>query len=627
MKTLLKNIFSKNTPRWVVLAIDLYIVTNTFVFAYLVRFNFRFDFDTSKLIFQLALVTVAALISFLLIGSYKGVIRHTGLRDSLEIFIASLLILLLLSITVSTNNNLNIFKDFTIPISILVVHFLLNVVVLIMSRFLYKGFYNLIMTDLKRDKRVLIYGAGEAGILTYGVLQNDKENRFKVVGYIDDDKGKSKKKINGVIVFNSNLVNKEFLALKKIDEIIISIQKIKQSKLLEIVNRLSTYDVVVKIVPAAKTWVNGEFNLQQIKQVKIEDLLGRNPISVKNPVLNTEFNGKTVLITGAAGSIGSEMSRQISKFNYKQLILIDQAESELYNLQQDFLGKGVENIVAIVADVRNKKRMNSIFKKYKPAMVFHAAAYKHVPFMENNPYEAVFVNVAGTKIIADLAKKYKTDKFVMISTDKAVNPTNIMGATKRIAEMYINSFDKTAVTKFITTRFGNVLGSNGSVIPLFKNQIEKGGPLTVTDKEMTRFFMTIPEACQLVLEAGIMGNGGEIYVFDMGESIKIFDLALNMIRLSGLKYPEDIDIKISGLRPGEKIYEEVLSDGENTKPTYHKKILIAESKNLDRKKTKKEIETLCILNEEMDSTLTVSKMKEIVPEFISNNSRFELLDH
>ena len=627
MKTLLKNIFSKNTPRWVVLAIDLYIVTNTFVFAYLVRFNFRFDFDTSKLIFQLALVTVAALISFLLIGSYKGVIRHTGLRDSLEIFIASLLILLLLSITVSTNNNLNIFKDFTIPISILVVHFLLNVVVLIMSRFLYKGFYNLIMTDLKRDKRVLIYGAGEAGILTYGVLQNDKENRFKVVGYIDDDKGKSKKKINGVIVFNSNLVNKEFLALKKIDEIIISIQKIKQSKLLEIVNRLSTYDVVVKIVPAAKTWVNGEFNLQQIKQVKIEDLLGRNPISVKNPLLNTEFNGKTVLITGAAGSIGSEMSRQISKFNYKQLILIDQAESELYNLQQDFLGKGVENIVAIVADVRNKKRMNSIFKKYKPAMVFHAAAYKHVPFMENNPYEAVFVNVAGTKIIADLAKKYKTDKFVMISTDKAVNPTNIMGATKRIAEMYINSFDKTAVTKFITTRFGNVLGSNGSVIPLFKNQIEKGGPLTVTDKEMTRFFMTIPEACQLVLEAGIMGNGGEIYVFDMGESIKIFDLALNMIRLSGLKYPEDIDIKISGLRPGEKIYEEVLSDGENTKPTYHKKILIAESKNLDRKKTKKEIETLCILNEEMDSTLTVSKMKEIVPEFISNNSRFELLDH
>ena len=316
MKTFLKNIFSKNTPRWVVLAIDLYIVTNTFVFAYLVRFNFRFDFDTSKLIFQLALVTVAALISFLLIGSYKGVIRHTGLRDSLEIFIASLLILLLLSITVSTNNNLNIFKNFTIPISILVVHFLLNVVVLIMSRFLYKGFYNLIMTDLKRDKRVLIYGAGEAGILTYGVLQNDKENRFKVVGYIDDDKGKSKKKINGVIVFNSNLVNKEFLALKKIDEIIISIQKIKQSKLLEIVNRLSTYDVVVKIVPAAKTWVNGEFNLQQIKQVKIEDLLGRNPISVKNPLLNTEFNGKTVLITGAAGSIGSEMSRQISKFNY-----------------------------------------------------------------------------------------------------------------------------------------------------------------------------------------------------------------------------------------------------------------------------------------------------------------------
>jgi FlaA1/EpsC-like NDP-sugar epimerase len=333
-----------------------------------------------------------------------------------------------------------------------------------------------------------------------------------------------------------------------------------------------------------------------------------------------------VLITGAAGSIGSEISKQIANFNYKHLILVDQAESDLYDIQQYLINKKLERITVIVADVRNRDRMEAIFEKFKPQYIFHAAAYKHVPLMEKYPFEAVCVNVNGTKNMADLAIKHQVAKFVMISTDKAVNPTNVMGATKRIAEMYINSQNEQGVTKFVTTRFGNVLGSNGSVIPLFKAQIDQGGPLTVTHKDITRFFMTIPEACSLVLEAGIMGKGGEIFVFDMGESIKIYDLAQNMIRLSGLKFPEDIDIKITGLRPGEKIYEELLADGELTAKTYHEKIMIAKIKPMDKQVVAKSIEELCILNDEMNYVTTVKKMKEIVPEFISNNSTYGKLD-
>jgi FlaA1/EpsC-like NDP-sugar epimerase len=298
----------------------------------------------------------------------------------------------------------------------------------------------------------------------------------------------------------------------------------------------------------------------------------------------------------------------------------------LYDLQQHFINKKLERITVIVGDVRNRARMDYIFKNYGPQFVFHAAAYKHVPLMEKSPFEAVNVNVGGTKNLADLAVKYEVERFVMVSTDKAVNPTNIMGATKRIAEMYINSMPSHGKTKFITTRFGNVLGSNGSVIPLFKNQIASGGPLTVTHKDITRYFMTIPEACELVLEAGIMGTGGEIFVFDMGESLKIYDLAVNMIHLSGLKFPEDIDIKITGLRPGEKIYEELLADGENTAKTHHEKIMIAKVKPLDKVLVNKQIEELYTLNFELNYTNTVKKMKEIVPEFISNNSVYASLD-
>ena len=384
--------------------------------------------------------------------------------------------------------------------------------------------------------------------------------------------------------------------------------------------------IKVKIVPPVEKWINGDLQLAQIKQVRIEDLLGRQPINIENPIIKEEIENKVVLITGAAGSIGSEIARQITTYNCKQLILLDQAESALYDLQQEFKKNDNLNYKAIVADVRLKNDMNQIFDEYKPDLVYHAAAYKHVPLMENNPYQAAKVNVIGTKIVADLAIKFEVEKFVMISTDKAVNPTNVMGATKRLAEIYITCLRETSKTKFIITRFGNVLGSNGSVIPLFRKQIEVGGPLTVTHREITRYFMTIPEACQLVLEAGSMGKGGEILVFDMGESIKIFDLAKNMIRLSGLNYPKDIDIKIVGLRPGEKIFEELLAVGENTIKTYHQKIMIAKVKNLDFSAIKPKIADICANIDQISKVEIVSKIKEIIPEYRSNNSEYEILD-
>jgi FlaA1/EpsC-like NDP-sugar epimerase len=621
-----RELLKRNTPRWFVLIIDIYIVINTFIISYLIRFNFSFNFDTSKFILQLPVVVIAALISFLIVGSYKGIIRHTGIRDSINVIFSSLLIFGSLIAIVMVNHQFKFIPEFTIPKSIIAIHFLLNVFILIVIRFLYKELYTLLIAGSSIEKRVLIYGAGEAGMLVHSLLNDDKTNRTQIVGFIDDDKRKAGSKLNGIRVYNSEKINKSFVEKKNIDEVILAIQKIKPSKLIEIVDNLSKLPLEVKIVPPVQTWINGDLQAKQIKSVKIEDLLGRIPIELNNPILHKEYSNKVILITGAAGSIGSEIVRQVSSFNFKHLVLIDQAESDLYNLQQFFINKNIENITAIVADVQNKQRIASIFKKYKPQTVFHAAAYKHVPLMEENPYEAVRTNIMGSKNIADLSVENNVEKFVMISTDKAVNPTNVMGATKRIAEMYINCLNRENTTKFITTRFGNVLGSNGSVIPLFQSQINNGGPITVTHKDITRYFMTIPEACQLVLEAGSMGKGGEIFVFDMGKSIKIFDLAINMIRLSGLKYPDDIAIEIKGLRPGEKIYEELLATSENTIATHHDKIMIAKVSPLEAEAVKQQIKDLCIINNEENNKLTVLKMKQIVPEFVSNNSKYQALD-
>lgn len=620
--------FDKYASRWVILIIDITLVCISFILAYTVRFNASLNFDINNLYYQLPFIATISLISFLVVGSYKGIVRHTGTRDAFNVFVGVTLLSSSTTCIILFNNTLNIFPNFTIPKSIIIIHYLISVLILVVSRFIFKAFYEIVSTELKSITNVLIYGAGDSGLITYGALNRDTKNKYEVLGFIDDDPKKVGKKLDRIKIYEGKSINKKFIKEKKIHEIIISIQNIKSEKLLYFTDRLLALGLQVKIVPPLSKWIHGDLEANQIKQVKIEDLLDRKPISIDNPIVKREVNNKVILVTGAAGSIGSETSRQLSVYNHKHLVLIDSAESPLYNLQQELVQKKCKNFTCIVADVRDEVRMEQIFEEFKPQKVFHTAAYKHVPLMEMSPYEAVKINVGGTKIIADLSIKYNVDRFVMVSTDKAVNPTNVMGATKRVAEMYISclSNSKNHTTKFTTTRFGNVLGSNGSVIPLFKRQIENGGPLTVTHKDITRYFMTIPEACRLVLEAGTMGNGGEIYIFDMGESVKIYDIAKRMIHLSGLQFPDDINIKITGLRPGEKLYEELLANGENTAPTYHEKIMIAKNQKLDYNFITNKIKDLCISNQQHDNYKTVLLIKEIVPEYISKNSIYEKLD-
>ena len=626
LKRILQNTTDKYASRWLVLAIDLVLVVQTFVLAYLIRFNFSLDFNVKDFFIQQPIVILVALVSFLIVGSYKGVVRHTGVKDAMNVMFAVSLVAFLLILMVILNNTINLYSGFTIPFSIITIHYLLNLVVLIASRFVFKIAYRKLMSEIRPQTNILIYGAGDSGFITHSAIVKDTKNSINVIGFIDDNPTKQGKKIDGLMIYPSKVLTREFVLRNRIKEVIVSIQNVQPNRLMQITDDLIAYNVKVKIVPAIDKWIDGQLNIGQIKPVKIEDLLDRDTIEIDNPVIKRNLKNKTVLVTGAAGSIGSEIARQISRCNVKQLILVDQSESPLYDLQQEFVQTKYSNFSSEVADVRDYSRMQQIFDKYNPQYVFHAAAYKHVPLMEANPYEAIRVNISGTKLLADLSILYKVEKFVMVSTDKAVNPTNVMGTTKRIAEMYISSLAKNGLTKFITTRFGNVLGSNGSVIPLFKKQIEVGGPLTVTHKDITRYFMTIPEACQLVLEAGIMGNGGEIYVFDMGASIKIYDVAIKMIQLSGLKFPEDIDIEISGLRPGEKLYEELLANNENTQPTYHEKIMIAKVPTINTSEVKLKIEEICEVNLESDNFKVVSLLKELVPEYLSKNSIYEKLD-
>ncbi|ULC58264.1 polysaccharide biosynthesis protein [Flaviramulus sp. BrNp1-15] len=611
----------KYASKWLVFAIDIAIVLSTFFIAYFIRFNFTLGFDINQFFTQIPIVFVLSALSFLIIGSFKSVIRHTGFTDVVNLFKAISLMTLMTIVFVLLNKEIGLISEFTIPRSIIVMHALLSFVTLSASRLVFKMLYNHLKCKLLTTKRILIYGAGDSGIATYNALTSNMKLRFQVVGFIDNNFKKKGKSINGIPVFPKTKLTNAYINFENIDEIIVASENINNDNLISLVD----LNVKVTKVPPIEQWMNGELNIQQIKQVQIEDLLGRPPIKIDNPNLQNEFSGETILVTGAAGSIGSELVNQLSNFDVKKLILVDQAESALYDVQQDLKRAGKHNFTAIVADIRDGLRIDTIFQNNKPTMVFHAAAYKHVPLMEQSPYEAIKINVNGTKLLADTASRYNVKKFVFVSTDKAVNPTSVMGATKRMAEMYITCLQKESKTKFITTRFGNVLGSNGSVIPLFKKQIENNVPLTLTHKDITRYFMTIPEASQLVLEAGTMGKGGEIFIFDMGESVKIFDLAKNMIKLSGLRYPEDIDIKITGLRPGEKLYEELLANGENTLSTYHKKILISKTRELDYEKVKSQIEELCITNRFQNNNI-VMKMKRLIPEYKSNNSDYERFD-
>lgn len=627
---MIRQFLYKNSDRYaskyLVLLIDLFIVFISFFVAYLIRYNLSFSFSLEKFFFQAPLILAIHFISFLIFGTFEGVVRHTGIKDVYNLFNSVCLSSIGTIVAVLILTNFSVLRILRIPLSVIVINSLLTFLLLIGLRYVFKLSYDsLIRKNSAGYKNVLIYGAGESAIITYNALANHTKSNVRVVGFIDDDKRKQGKKINGVAVYSNNVLNQEYIKLNDVSEVIFSVQNISSKKLRSLVDQVMELPIKPKIVPPVEDWINGQLKVSQIKEIQIEDLLDRAPIEIVNKQVAKDFLEKTIMVTGGAGSIGSELVRQICRYRYQKLIVLDQAESALYDLQQDLKQSGFTNFIPIVGDIRDEKKIQTYFDDFKPDIIFHAAAYKHVPLMESNPYEAIRVNIIGTKSLVDLADKFNVKKFVFVSTDKAVNPTNIMGATKRAAEMYISCKNQFSKTKYVITRFGNVLGSNGSVIPLFKKQIEKGGPLTVTHEEITRFFMTIPEASQLVLQAGTMGEGGEIFIFDMGESVKIIDLAKNMIRLSGLHYPEDINIKITGLRPGEKLYEELLANGENTLPTYHEKIMISKVKEYNTQKIMDKINQLCLSNLFLHKD-SVSLLKEIVPEYISNNSEFSKLD-
>ncbi len=623
----IRQLPNRSTPRLVIFLIDISICLFAIAVAYLVRFNFhipKVESDTFYYVIPFMLLLRA--ISFVITRIYSGIIRYTGTRDAARITLT-----LLGGSGVMVLTNLISYRAigiFIVPFSIIIIEFLISEFVMISGRLLVKVIYMELKNPSREKTGVLIYGAGEAGLITKRTLDRDKGTRYKVVGFIDDDPGKSGKKLEGITIHNSGQL--EYLLDKgNIKHLIIAIQNITPERKQYIVESSLHHNIRVLNVPPVQSWINGALSFKQIRKVNIEDLLGRDPIQLNLDKIKAELSGKTILVTGAAGSIGSELVRQILPFHPEKLIILDIAESPLYELEleiKDQENTRLQQVEMVIGDIRNRERMRNVYKTFRPEIVFHAAAYKHVPVMELNPSESILNNVLGTKNIADLALEFEVRKFVMISTDKAVNPTNIMGATKRIAEIYTQSMNHLGKTKFITTRFGNVLGSNGSVIPRFKKQIESGQPLTVTHPEITRFFMTISEACQLVLEAGTMGKGGEIFIFDMGKPVKIADLAKKMIQLSGLELGKDIQINYTGIRPGEKLYEELLANEENTLPTHHQKIMIAKVKEYDYGQVSVAIQELIDLFGTQNNEAIVKKMKEIVPEFLSQNSEFEKLD-
>ena len=615
-------------PRYWILAVDMIIVIVAYIVALFMLYFKDFgasSFDWSRI----WLVPVVYLVTFLISRTYDGMLRYSGFNDIRKLFYActGAVSILIISKLIFSNVYHPIAKELYPRYVTIIYHYLITMVMMILMRFTIRQLYNEVYKNTPDKMNTLIYGAGDGGTVLMRTLSQDTKSKFKIKAFVDDDPKRAGTQINTIKIYSPKVaMTPEFIEKFDIDVLILAIPSISEARRKEIIEQGMALNLIVKSIPAFDKWVDGKLESDQIQDIKIEDLLGRKPIILGKSNVIREINEKVVLVTGAAGSIGSEICRQVMHYNPSKLIMLDQAESPMYDFQfemnntEDFKNKR-DKMAFVITNVKDPIRMREVFEMYHPQVVFHAAAYKHVPFMEENAYEAVFVNVFGTKLVADLAMEYGVEKFVMISTDKAVNPTNVMGATKRIAEIYTQS--RQSKTKFITTRFGNVLGSNGSVVPLFRKQIEKGGPITVTDRRITRFFMTIPEACSLVLEAGSIGDGGDIFVFDMGEKVKIWDLAEKMRKLA---HRPEIEIIETGLRPGEKLYEEVLANEENTIKTDNEKIMHAIVRKYEASDVDAMFNKLHEALETCDPMKIVAQMKVIVPEFKSNNSIFSQLD-
>ena len=633
-KQMNKNIFRrylsvKVLPIWSILIIDVLIVIVSCLIAYFVRNDFTSTFSPTYEVGRTVCWLVGVnLVFFRIFRTYSNVLRFSSFIDIMRIFMSlSVAYFVLLMVNIITGS----FFHYEIAnISILFITFIVNFAFMTFSRIVVKLLFEILNFDHRHTTNVFIYGAKSAGVNIAKSIRVNLRNHYRLRGFIADEPELIDKVLMGVRVYPNDETLIDAIEKKGVQAIIISPVKMEELKNSDLVDRLLADNIKLLTAPPLSEWGSHSLNRNQLKEVQIEDLLQREPIQVDIPKIASHLEGKCVLITGAAGSIGSEIMRQVASFNPYKMVLVDQAETPLHDIRLELQDKWRDiDAVTIVADISNQTRMEALFREFKPQYVFHAAAYKHVPMMEDNVSESIQVNVAGTRILADLAVKYNAQKFVMVSTDKAVNPTNVMGCSKRICEIYVQALakkiqsEKSSQVQFITTRFGNVLGSNGSVIPRFRDQIQRGGPVTVTHPEIIRYFMTIPEACRLVLEAGSMGNGGEIYIFDMGKPVKIVDLAKRMISLSGRI---DVKIEFTGLRHGEKLYEELLNVKELTKPTHHEKIMIATVREYDYEDVKERVQNLVKLSYTYDQMSIVGAMKDIVPEFISKNSCFEVLD-
>lgn len=611
-------------PRWSITLIDMAMCAVSLFAAYQLRFNFAVPTYEYVLLLPVLPVFFAVRLTWhLSAGIQRSMVRHTSTEDAKRIFLTVLggsATLALLNVV-----RFYVVDDlFVLPFSVVIIDFLATAMLLISSRIAFKLLHLRRMGQGKNALRVILYGAGEAGLITKRTLEREGSAHYAVEAFIDDDLNKVGKRLEGVRIHGT--AELPHLLAEGIDQVIITIQHPGQENRRRVVDMAMLAKTDVRTVPPVQDWINGQLSSGQIREVRIEDLLGRTPIHLGTSLVQERFRGRTVLVTGAAGSIGSELARQLVALGAEETVMLDNAESALYDVQMELRGKGFTNFRPVIGDVRDSEAMDQLLAQIKPEVIFHAAAYKHVPLMEAQPDQAVLTNIEGTRNMTDLALTHGVKEFILISTDKAVNPTSVMGATKRCAEIYVQGIGDPGKLRVITTRFGNVLGSNGSVIPLFRKQIADGGPVTVTDPEVTRYFMTIPEACRLVLEAATMGKGGEIYVFDMGEAVRIADLADRMIRLSGKVPGRDIEIVYSGLRPGEKLYEELLASEEDTLPTHHPRILIGRTRPMDPVFVRTALDAIVVAANQGDADGCVQGMKALVPEYISRNSIYGNFD-